>query len=89
VVGYPEQVRKVNPMFKNMTRSRLAQVWVTAVALIAVASVAFGMTMTMGTAVVLLAASLVPLAVILLMWPREQPLTASEMMHGANRRDRA
>ena len=48
-------------MLKDITRSRLIQVWFAAVALVVVAGVAFGATMTVSTGAMLLALSLVPL----------------------------
>ena len=73
-------------MMKNMTRSRVIQVWFAAVALVAAAGVAFGVAMTLGTGTMLLALSFVPPAIVLLLWPGNQPLTAAEVIHGTDRR---
>jgi len=72
-------------MLRTMTRSRLIQVWFTAVALIVVASVALGLTVTIGTGVMLAALSLVPPAIVLLLWPEVQPRSASDVLHDRNR----
>jgi hypothetical protein len=73
-------------MLKDMTRSRLIQVWFAGVALVVVAGVAFGAAVTVGTGAMLLALSLVPPAIVLLLWPRVQPLTAADVLHGRDRR---
>jgi hypothetical protein len=78
---------RVNTMLKTLTRSRLIQVWFAAITLIVVAGIAFGMSVTLSTGVLLLALSLVPPAIVLLMWPGVQPPTASEVLRGTDRRD--
>ena len=73
-------------MLKDMTRSRVIQVWFAAVALVVVVSVAFGAAVTVGTGALLLALSLVPPAIVLLLWPGVQPPTAAEVLHDVDRR---
>lgn len=73
-------------MLKDMTRSRLIQVWFAAVALVVVAGVAFGAAVTVSTGAMLLALSLVPPAIVFLLWPGVQPLTAADVVHGRDRR---
>jgi hypothetical protein len=73
-------------MFSDMTRSRLIRIWFTAVALVVVAGFALGATMTLSTAAILLALSLVPPAIIVKLWPSIQPQTISEVLHGRERR---
>jgi hypothetical protein len=73
-------------MLKNMTRSRLLQIWFAAVALIAAAGAALGADMTLGTWGLLLALSLVPPVLVLFLWPGAQPITASDVLHGTDRR---
>lgn len=77
---------KYTILLKHMTRSRVIQVWFTAIALVVVAAVAFGADVTAGTGGMLLAMSLVPPAIVFLLWPRAQPLTAAEVLHAADRR---
>ena len=60
-------------MLTNMTRSRLIQVWFTAVALVLVAGIALGASMTIETGAILLALCLVPPAIILMLWPSRPP----------------
>jgi hypothetical protein len=69
-------------MLKDMTRSRVIQVWFVAVALIAVATFALGWAISMGTAGLLLALSLVPPAILILLWPQVQLPTAAEVLRG-------
>jgi hypothetical protein len=73
-------------MLKDITRSRLIQVWFAAVALVVVAGVAFGSTVTVSTGAMLLALSLVPPAIVFLLWQGVQPLTAADVVHGRDRR---
>jgi hypothetical protein len=73
-------------MLSNMTRSRVIQVWFAAVALVVVAGVAFGAAVTVGTGAMLFALSLIPPAIVLLLWPGVQPLTAAEVLYGGDRR---
>jgi len=75
-------------VLRDMTRSRLIQVWFAAVALVVVAGVALGAAVTVGTGTMLFALSLVPPAIVLLLWPGVQPLTAAEVLHGGDRRGR-
>jgi hypothetical protein len=74
-------------MVKSVTRSRLIQAWFAAVLLIAVAGVAFGMSVTVTTGAMLLAMSLVPPAIAMLLWPKAQSPTAGDVLRGADRRD--
>ena len=60
-------------MWSEMTRSRLIQVWFTAVALICAAGVTLGVSVTMSTAMTLAALSLVPPAMVLMLWPGGHP----------------
>jgi hypothetical protein len=74
-------------MLNDMTRSRLIQGWFAAVLLVGVAAIAFGMSVTVSTGAVLLVLSLVPPAIVFLLWPRRQSLTAGDVLRGADRRD--
>ena len=72
-------------MIKTVTRSRVIFVWFAAIALVVAASLASGVEMTIGTGGLLLALSLVPPAIVLVLWPREEPMTAAEVLRGADR----
>jgi hypothetical protein len=73
-------------VLKNMTRSKSIQIWFALVTLGVVAGVAFGAAVTVGTAVMLFALSLVPPVIVLLLWPGVQPVTATEVLRGTDRR---
>jgi hypothetical protein len=73
-------------MLNNLTRSRLIQVWFTAVALVAVAGIALGASMTFGTIALLLALCLVPPVIVLMLWPGVQPPTVGDVLRGTDRR---
>jgi hypothetical protein len=73
-------------MMNNLTRSRVIVIWFAAVLLIVVGCVAFGVAMTIGTAAMLVVMSLVPPAIVLLLWPGVQPPTAGEVLRGGERR---
>jgi hypothetical protein len=73
-------------MLKDMTRSRLIQVWFVAVALVVAAGAASGAAVTAGTGAILSVLCLVPPAIVLLLWSGIQPLTAAEVLYGRDRR---
>jgi hypothetical protein len=70
----------------RMTRWRLITAWYAAVALVIVAALALGAAVAVSTGAMLLALALVPPMLVIMLWPGVQPLTASEVIHGANRR---
>jgi hypothetical protein len=71
-------------MLNSLTRTRVIQLWFVAVAVVIAAGVAFGVAVTASTAVLLVAGSLVPPAILLVMW-RDAPPTAAEVIHAAER----
>jgi len=73
-------------MLTDMTRSRLIQIWFTAVALVTVAAFALGASISMGTGLMLLVLCFVPPAIVLKLWPGRQPQTAAEVLRGSERR---
>ena len=73
-------------MVKDMTRSRLIQVWFAAVALVIAAGIALGATVTLGTGAMLLALCLVPPAIIVMLWHGVRSPTIAEVLHDAERR---
>jgi hypothetical protein len=73
-------------MLNNMTRIQVIQVWFAAVALVAVAVMAFGAAVKVGTGGMLLALSIVPAVVVFLLWPQGQAVTAADVMRGTDRR---
>jgi len=73
-------------MLKDVTRSRLIQIWFAAVALVVVAGIALGVSVTAGTGAMLLALSLVPAFLILMLWPGRPAPTIAEVLHNGKRR---
>jgi hypothetical protein len=78
---------QVETMMKHVTRSGVIQVWFAAVVLIVVVCLAFGVSITITTGAVLLIMSLVPPAVLLLLWPGIQPPTIGDVLRGSEQRD--
>ena len=74
-------------MLREMTRSRLIQIWFAVMSLVVAAAVAIGVTVTIGTTAILVALSLVPPAIVLALWPGVQPMTAADVLYGRDRRD--
>jgi hypothetical protein len=72
--------------FLHMTRTKVIQVWFGAVLLIAVAGIALGVTITIGTGALLLAMCLVPPAVVVMLWPADRASTMAEAIHDAKSR---
>jgi hypothetical protein len=73
-------------MLTNVSRSRIIQVWFVAVALVVAGAVALGVSMTVSTAVMLLALSVVPAGLVFLLWPAVQPLSAGDVLRGSDPR---
>ncbi len=73
-------------MLENVTRSTLIQGWFAAVVLVAVSVIALGIEVTFGTAGLLLALSLVPPAIVLMLWPDPQVATVADVLRGDRRR---
>lgn len=73
-------------MFNKMTRSRLIQIWFTAVALIVAAGIALGASMTIGTGAILFVLCLVPPAIVVKLWPDIPSQTIAEVLHDTERR---
>jgi hypothetical protein len=60
-------------MLKYLTRLRLVQLWTAAVLVATAVSATFGTIPSVGTAMLLIALSLAPATIIMLLWPRVQP----------------
>jgi len=73
-------------MLKDLTRSKLIQIWFAAVVLVAAAGVAMGATVTLGTGALLAAACLVPPAVVFMLWPVAEPPTVRDVLRSDDRR---
>jgi len=66
---------------------RAIQIWFVAVALVLVAGIAFGASVTSSTGAMLLALSLVPPAIVMMLWRGAPPPTIAEVLRDADRRD--
>ncbi len=69
-----------------MTRSKSFQMWFVAVAFVIIAAVVFGAAVTVNTAAMIVALALAPPVLVLLTWPGDQPLAASGVIPGTDRR---
>ena len=76
----------MNTMLKNITRSKLIQISLVAVALLVAAGVAMGATVTVGTGALLVAGCLVPPAIVFMLWPGVETQTAGDVLRGDDRR---
>jgi hypothetical protein len=65
-------------MLNALTRTRVIQVWFVAVAVVIAAAIAFGVTVTLSTGVLLVAGCLVPPVIVAIMWPVDPPKTVRE-----------
>jgi hypothetical protein len=73
-------------MLRERTRSGLILVWFATISLVVAAAVALDATFAVGTAAVLLALTMVPPAIVLVLWPGVQPMTAADVLYGRDRR---
>ena len=71
-------------MLKGLSRNRLVGFWFAAVAVIIASVVAMGVNVAVSTTVLLLAMSLVPPAIMWLVWRGAPPPTAREILYSAN-----
>ena len=74
-------------MLQDMTRMKLIQIWFAVVLLVAVAGLALGASVTVGTGAILLLLCLVPPAIVLKLWPGSQQPTAGDVLRGTDRRN--
>jgi hypothetical protein len=76
----------VNPVLNNMTRSKSIRISFSSVGLVVVAGIALGAGVTIGTGALLLAMCLVPLFLVVMLWPTGGPPTIAEVIHDAEER---
>jgi hypothetical protein len=69
-----------------MTRLKSIQMWFAAVAFVVVPAAVFGAAVTLSTAAMFVALALAPPVLVLLMWPGDQPLAATAVSSGMDRR---
>jgi hypothetical protein len=75
-------------MLKEMSRNRLVGFWFAAVAVIIASVLAMGVSVGIGTTALLLTLSLVPPAIIVVLWRDAPPQTVGEILYDANRSTR-
>lgn len=68
-----------------MTRSKVILLWFAAVTLVAVGWITIGAAMTVATATLLVGLSLVPPAIIFVLWPGVPLATAADVLRGTER----
>jgi hypothetical protein len=73
-------------MVNDITRNRLVGVWFAAVAVAIASVVAIGVNVAVSTTALLLTMSLVPPAVMVLVWRGAPPSTVGEILYAANTR---
>ena len=73
-------------MAYDITRASVIQMWFGAVIVVAAFWFAFGTAIGAGSAALLIGLSVVPPAILLMRWPGVQPLTAAEVIRGAEPR---
>jgi|RhiMetStandDraft_4_1073278.scaffolds.fasta_scaffold24057_3 hypothetical protein len=66
-------------------RTRVIQLWFVAVAVAVAAGIAFGVVVTASTAVLLVAGSLVPPAILRVLWRHDTSPTVGEVIHATDR----
>ena len=71
-------------MLKNITRNRLVGLWFAAVAVVIASVVAMGVNVAVSTTALLLALSLVPPGIMLVLWRGAPPPTVGELLYAAN-----
>ena len=80
ILTYPYRTR----MLINLSRRRLAGLWMMAVAVMAACSVAFGMALTVSNGELWVVAGVVPPVILLMLWPRADPVTVAQVLHSVN-----
>ena len=70
-----------------MTRSKLLTIWFTAVGLAIVAAIAMGVSITMGTGLLLCGLGIVPAVILLMLWPAARTMTAGDVLRGTDPRN--
>lgn len=70
----------------DITRARVIGMWFSVLALVAAFWFAFGTSLGAGTVALLVGLSVVPPAILLILWPGVQPLTAGEVIRGTDPR---
>ena len=82
-----EQPRAPRPRYRIRVKvSKVLMIWFTAVALASVAAIALGVSITLGTGLLLGGLCLVPAVIVYMLWPRATTLTAGDVLRGTDSR---
>jgi hypothetical protein len=71
-------------MWKSISRARLIGAWVAAVAVLTACGVVMGLDITLSSGILLVATSLVPPVILLLVWRGAPPVTIAELLHSVD-----
>jgi hypothetical protein len=71
-------------MWKSISRAQLVGAWLMAAATLMAFGVVMGVDVTLSSGVLLVATSLVPPAVVLLVWRGAPPFTVAELLHSVD-----
>ena len=71
-------------MLNEMSRNRLLAIWFGAVAVVAASIIAMGVSVAAGTTAFLIILSLVPPAIVFILWRGRPSPTVAEILHAAN-----
>jgi len=66
--------------------SKVLTIWFAVVGLAIVAAIALGVSITLGTGLLLCGLSLVPAVILYMLWPRARTLTAGDVLRGTDPR---
>jgi hypothetical protein len=75
-------------MFSNLNRGTAVGLWFAVMVAVAACGIFFGVVVTPSTGALLLAACVVPPAIMLFMWRGAPPATIAELLHAADAADR-
>ena len=71
-------------MWKSISRAQLVGAWLMAVAILTAWGVVLNLDVTLSSGILLVATSLVPPAVLLLVWRGAPPFTVAELLHSVD-----
>jgi len=75
-------------MFSSLNRGTAVGLWFAVMVAVAACGIFFGVVVAPSTGALLLAACVVPPAIMLFMWRGAPPATVAELLHGADTADR-
>jgi len=70
----------------HLSRTNVIQIWFAAIVLAGIAAIALGASVSVGTAVVLVATCFVPPAIVLMLWRSDSAPTMAETIRDAKNR---